>query len=138
MCRLRRSSAQTISNYTYTDIDFNAEDYDVGSIGDITTDHRIEIRRDGYYQITGAWTTNAVMDDNEQVAAYIAVNGTTYVRGMEISGGTNWYLSANCTITLELSAGDYVDFVVWQGEGASQTTNTTLGNQPTLQIAEIR
>ena len=83
-CRLRRAAAQSISDNTYTDISFDTEDYDIGGIGDITTDHRIEIRRDGYYQITGAWTTNAVMDDNEQLAAYIAVNGTTYVRGMEI------------------------------------------------------
>ncbi|MCB0428687.1 MAG: hypothetical protein H6585_08360 [Flavobacteriales bacterium] len=139
MCKLRRSTAQTINNSTYTNIAFNTEDYDVGNIGDITTDNRVEIQRDGLYQITATWITTAVMDDNEEVTGYIQINGTRYTRGLETSGGTNFILGSTSSVTLELSAGDYIDFEVWQNEGSSITTSTTNDqSNPCIQVREIR
>ncbi|MCB0396199.1 MAG: hypothetical protein KDD36_06080 [Flavobacteriales bacterium] len=98
----------------------------------------MEIRRTGKYFITAAWTSNGVMDDNEQVAGYIQVNGVTMTRQVEISGSSNWYLSSNSNLMIDLTAGDYIDFQVLHTEGSSQNTNTTLGYQPTIQVIEIR
>jgi hypothetical protein len=137
-CRLVRTTAQTISNNTYTHIDFNSEDYDIGNIGDPVTNYRIDIRRSGVYQVTAFMTTNADLDADEWLTGYMTVNGITVSRDNDLSRGTNWYLASNPCQILYLSAGDHVEFNITHSEGASINTDTNSYSRPTLAVAEIR
>jgi hypothetical protein len=137
-CKLRRVAVQSISNATYTYISFDSEDYDIGSIADPVTNHRVDIRRAGKYMITGYTRFPSVLDAAESLAGYIDVNGVSRISGVTYSPTTNQSVFLSVSVILDLAAGDYIQFNLWQNEGASQNTDITDPSEPTLTVYEIR
>lgn len=135
---LYRSTAQSISTGSATEVDFNAEKYDFGDIGDITTDYRVEIKRGGRYMVMGGCTMPN-LDDGKIISARIAVNGTNIETNVDAStdGSTN-ELSAECIKILELAASDYIDFSIEHNSGSSENTSTTEDSWPYLIVIELR
>jgi hypothetical protein len=123
-CRVARSTAQSIATQTWTPIQFDTQVYDD------THDHwtsannsKIYARVAGYYMIFGHCGFEASSTGERRYLA-LRVNGTTYIAqhgatgvqsasyGPVFSIGTMFYLSA----------GDYVELVVYQNAGTINTS----------------
>jgi len=137
-CRLRRANALALVNATYTDAAFDTEDFDIGSIGDPTTNNRIDIRRAGKYLVSAHWRMTAVLDDGQAAALSITVNGTGEVSQIGFSATANYSVGNAVATIFDLAAGDYITMQLWQGNAATSNTSTSLSSQPTIQVTEIR
>ena len=138
-CQLYLNSSESIVTGTDTKIPFDTKVTDVGEIGDIVTDERIEIVRTGDYLITASWTCQA-LDDQEVVVAWVEVNGTQVVRdyGAISTSTTNQYSTASVSEVVYLTSGQYVEMYVRHGEGGNVSTLTADHTRPTLTVTEIR
>lgn len=139
-CSLRRNSGQTISNTTATYIDFNSEDFDVGGIGDPSTNYRIDIKRAGKYLISG-YLSQTGLGDQKSLIIRIVVNGTAEQLNEETQSETNTgtRTSVSCSKIMELAANDYVELTIYQDSGGDVTTTSGSSQlEPTLSVAEIR
>lgn len=142
-CSIYEGNGTLIPNNTFTRIPFNGANFDIGGIGDIVTDGRVEIRRSGYYLIFGTFqivTTNPL--DVAQFQVWVngsAVRGSNLNDASHLTGGTN-NGRAICAMGLFLSAGDYVDVYGYQINSSSNsyTTPTTAQGRPTLEVLEHR
>jgi len=110
----RMSTTQAIPESTWTKIEFNAQDADIGDCYDQTTNYRFTVpsNQDGLYQIN-FWAYIACGTTNcRNVAIRILKNGTTelkrgylnFFNGGDATGGTVGHSSV-----LSLSAGDYLE-----------------------------
>jgi hypothetical protein len=123
-----RNAAQSISNSTFTKIQFDTKNFDTATAFDITTNYRFQPTVTGYYQINGvvsmAGSTVSVM------GVEIYKTGASYVRGSVSTNNTGLggISSASAIIYLNGST-DYVELYVWQGSGGALGIQT--GNNVT-------
>lgn len=140
VCVLKRNTAQSITNgSSRVKIDLNESVIDVGGIGDVTTDNRVEVVRTGKYMITAEWTCQSVSDD-EHIGVEIDVNGTVEASSFQWSSSsfsTEWN-SASVSIIATLTAGQYIEMNVKQDTGAAVNTLTNHKDEPRLSVQEIR
>ena len=138
-CILYRNTSQSISDATDTKITLDTEVADVGEIGDITTDNRIEVVRTGEYLITASWTGQA-LDDQEKIDVWVEVSGTEVVRNYATvsASTTNHEVTVSVSELVYVTSGQYIEMYVRHNEGASQSTLTGDGTRPTLTVTEIR
>ena len=131
-----RNAAQSIPNQTTTKIDLDAEDYDVGGIGDITTDNRVEIKRAGKYLVIASNTFN--IDDGEYIKTSVYDGTNTLIwAGTTYSGGIGDNSTTTCSAVLDLAAGSYLQLQAGHSDGGA--LNTATGNrEPFLCVTEIR
>ena len=109
----RMSTTQAIPESTWTKIEFNAQDADIGDCYDPTTNYRFTVpsNQGGLYQIN-FWAYIACGTSNcRNVAIRILLNGTTELKrgylnffASDTTGGTVGHSSV-----LSLSAGDYLE-----------------------------
>jgi hypothetical protein len=137
-CRLRRAAAQSCANNVYTTIAWDAEDFDDGSIGDITTNDRVDIRRAGKYLVSCSWRTTNVIPNGYFIDSYILLNGVYQSSSQDWASNTNVSVSNSVITTLNCVAGDYIEFEVFHQSGYSINTNTALVSQPKMSVIEIR
>jgi hypothetical protein len=139
-CKLTRAAAQSISNTTWTSIAFDGEDYDIGSIGDYTTNDRVDIRRAGKYMVIAFSRMAAGIDDQEYLVGEVRKNGSAVMDPVAYTSaaGTNETPSILISTVLDCAAGDYIDFMLWHNEGAAVNTSTNTYHKPTLSVYEIR
>lgn len=136
-CRLRRATAQVMDANAFDQIEFDTQDFDVGEIGDIATNYRIDIKRAGKYAISISSGCENSVDSDEGFNIRIYKNGTVVTESFErSSGATDEDVEAHHTIILNLAVDDYISFFVKTFDGF--TTSTTVGLQPQLFIMEIR
>lgn len=138
-CKVTRDAVQPIDSGTATDISFDTEAYDIGSLstvgaGESTT--IATIRRAGKYLITAAWGL-AGIDDDEGIQGDITVNGTAVRSNNNWSAGTTNVVLVSDSIVLDLSVGDVLKYNVRHSEGATQNTQTLTQRKPTATITEI-
>ena len=139
-CLLERNTAQSISNNTVTDINFNNELIDVGGIGDPTTNFRIDIKRAGDYLITGFVALPSI-DDQDNIVTRIKINGANrlFLRTSLSDDATgNRDVTGNPSGVFNLSAGDFVEISVWHNEGSAIDTRTLTSLKCSLSVQEIR
>jgi hypothetical protein len=134
---MRNASTQSISNNTVTQVDFSAAgtDVDVGGLAD-TTNNEFDIKRSGSYIVSGSINLPNI-DDQERITLRIRVNGTGQNYIDMWASGNDREMAVSLTALLELSAGDAVTLHVYHNEGASQSTSSTLEDQPRFSVAEI-
>jgi len=109
----RMSTTQAIPESTWTKIEFNVQDADIGDCYDPTTNYRFTVpsNQGGLYQIN-FWAYIACGTSNcRNVAIRILLNGTTELKrgylnffASDTTGGTVGHSSV-----LSLSAGDYLE-----------------------------
>lgn len=134
-CRMRRASAQSIPSATNTKVQFDAEDYDAGSIGDIATNHRITISAAGKYLCHGAWQSGGSPTVHQ---CWLYKNGAAIANSVFTDATAGSTFSNEVTAVLDLAASDYIEFYVYQNTGSNQNTVTTTGQQPRLEVIRIR
>ena len=108
------SADQTISDNVNTKIQFDREVFDTDNAFDSTTNYRFTVPsgQDGKYFIyLNALCTAASTSDADQIFASISVNGTTRAEmcGADFRGNPGTKATVNATLTLNLSASDYVE-----------------------------
>jgi hypothetical protein len=118
MVKAQRSATQSISNSSLTAVQFNAADaWDTDAFHDTTTNNsRITIPTGfgGRYQIQA----NVNWDSNTSGVREVLIrfNGTTTIADVVVAGTCRQYVAAEYA----LSAGQYVEVVVWQDSGGAR------------------
>jgi hypothetical protein len=117
--RAWRSTAQSIASGTWTPLSFDSERWDTDNIFDVANPTRFTCRTSGKYL---ANFTVGVASNATGVREWaIRVNGSTY-HGLVLTpaaSGAGTYGGA--TVVLDLTVGDYVEFVAYQTSGISLT-----------------
>lgn len=131
--RLYRAAAQSLADATMTKIAFDAEDYDVGGLGDIATNDRVDIRRDGKYHIVFAGQT-ANLTTGVNSGPHLYLNGAR-TRSAGISA-THTAFGSYGIVVLELVAGDYLEMYMYQDSAGSVNTETAAYSVPMLIVEE--
>ena len=114
-----KSSATTIGNATWTNVPYEAENFDTTSFHDNSTNNTrmtIPTGKDGKYLVTA----NLSFDSNASGirASMIRKNGADYTKGVWI-GAFSESASLVASATLDLVAGDYVEMQVFQNSGGN-------------------
>ena len=115
------SSDQTLSDNTYTKVQFNTEDYDSDSAYDNSSNYRFTVPSGeaGKYHIFGQVRPNT-SSDFEYSEAIIRLNGSDKLQttGRNIGRDTRVIVS-----TLDLSVGDYIELFYYQDSGGDITVS---------------
>lgn len=117
---------------------FDAESFDVGAIGDPTTNNRFDIRRAGKYLVTLQSRPNGSVSDQIYYGCQIRLNNTTFVTDTRINQsntGDNVLMPCVAT-TLDLAAADYLEGFFWAegtDDGAGSGSDVTF-----MTVSEIR
>jgi hypothetical protein len=136
ICVLKRNTTQALPTITATFIDFNNEILDVGGIGDIATNHRIDIKRAGKYVITALATLPVA--DQDYIIVRIFINNAERCFSLVHNSGAAGWTSAATTMTVSLAAGDYVELKLEHNFGSDVNTLASSVVNPTLTVTEIR
>lgn len=128
----RMSTTQAISDATWTKIQFDAEDEDIGDCYDPTTNYRFTVpaNQGGLYQIN-FWAYIACGTTNcRNVAIRILLNGSTELKrgylnfyANDGTGGTVGHSSV-----LKLNAGDYLEVYGYANSTDNVTQNVSSGS----------
>lgn len=122
-CSLLATSAQTISNGTWTPVNFDDETIDNDSMHSGGTLDRITIQTSGRYQLwgTGAFLASANTDLGVRFSATISASpftlGRTFVQGANQDG-----TGPTSVFAITMNAGDYVSLEVYQASGGTLNT----------------
>jgi hypothetical protein len=127
--RATQSAPQTISNNSWTALEFGTNVYDVGGVhSESTNNTRFTVPTDGAggYLATCAVTLQANNVGMREVE--IRVSGVAK-RHLEIPAGSGAYVSLCGVAELVLADADYVEFFVYQNGGVNQATvdSVTIG-----------
>lgn len=117
-CSLYKTQSQSIPNSTNTVVTFNAELWDTADMHDNQTNNsRITIPVAGKYHIwaTIVFTTNSAGDR----AAFIQRNGSTPLAYTYFGACSSVPTALPFSFVAQLSAGDYIELVVWQNSGTT-------------------
>lgn len=134
---LNRTSAQACTNNAQTKINLDTQLFDSGNIGDPTTSYRINIRRDGCYNVFG-YSSVSNLDSGETIVVTIYVNGSASVASAGYASATNVTGQVQVASAMQLNAGDYLELYVYHNEGADQNTSTFEHYKPRLSVTEVR
>jgi len=118
---VKLSSNQSISNGTWTKVTLDTEDYDTDSAF-ASNKFTVPSGKAGKYCFHYNIGTAAALDDTERVVGALYKNGSKvseYSTNSNNSPGNNFDNFVNNTITLDLSAGDYIELYVYHTEGAA-------------------
>ena len=115
----RNGSDQSLTATGSTVIQFTHTDYNVGNVFNTST-YRFTAPIDGRYQLNASIQTSS--GTSVEWIVRLRLNGTTFLsngpRGVVAGANT---VGSNVSDTHELSAGDYVEAIVYQTESASET-----------------
>lgn len=131
------SSTQSFTNNTPTKVQFNAEEYDVGSYYDSATNYRFTPLVAGYYQISGRIQFASGASGSAEIDLY--KNGSEYKRGANLpfpSGGSTMMPNISAVVYLNGST-DYIELYAAQNSGGSLSTQGTTNNINYFQAAII-
>jgi hypothetical protein len=120
------SSGQSISNTTFTKLQFQTEEFDTNSCYDNSTNYRFTPTVAGYYQVNGAVGFNF---SSNNIGLHIYKNGSRY-RDMVVICNSNGVSPSISSLVYLNGSTDYVEMYVYQSSGGSATTintNTTYG-----------
>ena len=110
---VKLSSDQNVSDNAITKIQFNSENYDTDNAFDSTTNYRFTVPsgQDGKYFFNVELYSNCTTSDQiNTVFLYIYKNGSAVSQTAENEPNTVSLLSVNLGTSLDLVAGDYIEF----------------------------
>ena len=117
-CKATRGADQTISNDTTTAIAWTSEDFDTHAVHDTATNNsRLTAPIAGIYEVSGIgrFQTNGT---GSRVFR-IRLNGTSTIASQEFAGNASIELASCLTTLVQLAAGGYVEFDVYQNSGGN-------------------
>jgi len=112
-----QSSAQTISNSTWTKLQFQTEEWDTANCFDSTTNYRFTPNVAGYYQVNMAVAYGPGTNSEFTTALY--KNGSNYKYFWDLS--TTWYLVNGSVMVYLNGTTDYIELYMVQYSGSSKT-----------------
>jgi hypothetical protein len=127
-CRLSKTSAQTISNATFTAVTYTAEDFDTNGFHDNSTNtSRITIPSgyDGYYEVFGICSFN--QNGTGQRNFEVRKNGNLY-NSFVMSAGSAAISAAVFSDVVSVVATDYIELFVYQSSGGNLNTTSNTGD----------
>ena len=131
--RAYQTASQVISNGVFTKVEFNGEDFDVGSAYDNSTSYRFAPNVAGYYQLTAKVLFMATSLD--RLIVRITKNGAeagSYGRNCDFTGLSSPFFYVTVTDLMYLNgSSDYADVYAWvSGSGTllvgSNDANTSV------------
>jgi hypothetical protein len=139
---LQRTTNLTLVTSTWTAVGFDTLLYD--TLSDDTAvqwtsgaNTKVTVRCDGWYECIG--TARCVTPTSAMVlTAAFRVNGATfYFGGSQNCGSSVVTLNSTVSNLIKLTSGDYVEFMLWQNAGASNTITAT-GLTPLFSVTRRR
>ena len=117
------NSSQTISNSTFTKINFNTKLFDTNSAYDNSTNYRFTVPSGyaGKYLIH--MSVRYFTSSSFAAHLYLKINGGTIISACSWTNG--YYTQNSNTIIIDLSVGDYLHVETWQNSGGNQNLNGT-------------
>jgi heat shock protein HslJ len=115
----RSSSQQTVSNSTWTKIQFNSEEFDTASCYDNTTNYRFTPNVSGYYQCN--WMIQFDNSVSTLMLTSLYKNGTSFKRGEAITGGS--YSAGGSALVYMNGTTDYIEAYIYQASGGNRATD---------------
>lgn len=134
-CQVARSAAQSIATGG-AKVAVDAEVFDVGGIGDIATNDRIDIRRAGYYLVHSFGSTAS---PNQDQRAEVYLNGAVVISGGIRTSGvgiSQSQVNVHAPVEMLLASGDYLELYIVHNNGSAQNTGTEVWRRPTLTVME--
>ena len=118
---------QSISNATFTKIQFQTKEFDTNSNFDSTTNYRFTPTVAGYYFISGTINFNGTLATSQNLIS-IYKNGSEFKRGGQVlTNAANNATGITVTALIQFNGStDYVEIYGLQTNGISVTTNATL------------
>lgn len=135
MAKLIRAAAQSIPNGSTTKIAFDAEEFDIGNIGDSATSDRFVIAKSGKYLVSLSLRVPG-LDANQSTTLSLYKNGTPLRAQTQYGHGSNGSPGLSITTTLSLAAGDYLEMYIAQSSGGAQNTDTAT-QKPEMSVVEL-
>jgi hypothetical protein len=116
------SSNQTISNNTYTKLQFNAELYDTDGDFDSTTNYRFQPSTAGKYLVFFQISLDDLYDE-KVLQAWIYKNGSLSAVGGTVGADPSLsFQTAQCCTTIDFNGTtDYIEAFVYHTSGVSRT-----------------
>lgn len=137
MCRVYKSSSQSISNTTWTAITFNAERYDTAAMhSTVTNTDRITIPSgwSGVYELVFQCDFATSGSGADRIGA-INVNGASDLVRCRYPPQATFAHRIHVATSAYLTAGDYVTARVYQSSGGALTINATASSGPEFMAA---
>jgi hypothetical protein len=120
-----QSSAQSISNNTYTKVQFQTEEFDTNSNFDNATNYRFTPTVAGYYQVNGVVTIAAT--GTYFVVAAVYKNGANFKTGGISIANASAYPSGTVSSLIYLNGStDYIELYIFQFSGSTQNLQAAL------------
>lgn len=139
---LQRTTNLTLVTSTWTAVGFDTLLYDTLSDDTSTqwtsgANTKVTARCNGWYECIG--TARCVTPTAAVIlTAAFRVNGTTfYFGGSQNCGSAVVTLNSTASNLIQLSSGDFVEFMLWQNAGANQTITAT-GLTPLFSVTRRR
>jgi hypothetical protein len=135
-----KNGTQSVNNSTLTALNFDTEDFDVGTMHDnVTNNTRVTIpaSNDGIYLVMGAATFAANATGNRQLV--LKKNGATDVRSVTLpnTGGATAQQMQIARV-LALVATDYIELIVGQDSGGNLNVGSaTRASSSELVVARL-
>jgi hypothetical protein len=120
-CGVKRTTNKSISNATYTKVDFDAENFDTNAFHDNATNNTrltVPTGQGGYYLIT--WNSLFAGNTSGYRSSHVTKNNEALTgQGSNAMGGVGSYTSAGNQVVVNLAAGDYIEMQVYQSSGGA-------------------
>lgn len=126
MCRVKRTSGQTVNDASPTIATFDAEDFDTDEMHDNSTNNsRVTIKTAGVYLIMASAAYTAGVSDDASMS--LLKNGSGGIGGYVSWGPANTGAGMTSTLLIELAVNDYIELSLYQNNSANtaRTTDTT-------------
>lgn len=117
----RAATAGTATSSAYSKVPFDTEDFDPNGNFDNTSNYRYTAPVTGYYHVNLSVGLDSVAD-GKLIAAAIFRNGTSVKQGGNTTGAATTGL-ASVSALLSLSAADYIEGFVYNGDASNRTVN---------------
>jgi hypothetical protein len=118
-----QSSAQSITNASFTKLQFQTKEFDTNNCFDASTNYRFTPTVAGYYQINAA----VYISSSTTLICSIFKNGSVYKQGGQ-SAGTAGQAMAVSSIVYCNGSTDYIEIYCYQGLGSSQNTDAAINH----------
>jgi hypothetical protein len=136
ICRVTRSTAQSIPNSAHTEISFDTVEFDSDNIYDNANPTKLVVPSDGIYQVM-SYVVFAISSSAGVRFSGIRVNGSTFIAGQTSEANAVNGVGLNCGTICKFKKGDYIELDAFQvSTGALNVTSDSAGI-PSLSIYKI-
>ncbi len=126
--KVNKSGVQSISSASWEVVEFDTAEYDGESEFDIVTNHRFTAKETGKYHLQASITIDGIVD-GKSVGGTLRLNGTTTIAPDNKKQGNIGNLTVLPSTEIALTADDYVEVLIYNGDTVSRNTGTVSGCQ---------